>query len=166
MRILFPALLLVGFAVAPPSAAAPSAAPSFEPERFFLGRSEGRGVIKIFLSGERQLKVRSNGRVEADGTLVLDQRVEQEGKAPEQRQWRIRKIGSGRYSGTLSDAAGPVAGEMKDNRLRLRYRMKNGLDAEQWLHLEPGGRTATNRMTVRKFGVSVATVNETIRRLD
>jgi hypothetical protein len=44
--------------------------------------------------------------------------------------------------------------------------MKNGLDFEQHLALQRGGTTVLNRLTVRKFGVPVATLEETIRKAD
>ena len=112
------------------------------------------------------LEVDGRGTLGADGVLTLDQRVERGGSAPSTRSWRIRRTGPGLYAGTLTDAAGPIRGEARGNRLRLRFRMKGGFDAEQWLTLSPDGRSATNRMTVSKFGVRVATIDETIRKVD
>jgi hypothetical protein len=37
---------------------------------------------------------------------------------------------------------------------------------EQWITLHPNGQTAHNRMIFRRFGIQVATVEETIRRID
>ena len=42
--------------------------------------------------------------------------------------------------------------------------MKGGLKAEQVLTIQPGGRTLVNRMTVRKFGIPVAHVDEVITK--
>ena len=42
--------------------------------------------------------------------------------------------------------------------------MKGGLKAEQVLTIQPGGRTLVNRMTVRKFGMPVAHVDELITK--
>jgi hypothetical protein len=44
--------------------------------------------------------------------------------------------------------------------------MKGGLKAEQVLTVHPGGRSLTNRMTVRKFGLPVAHVSEVITKVD
>ena len=56
---------------------------------------------------------------------------------------------------------------MDGNRLHLRFTTTDGgLDAEQWLYLQPGGRVALNRMVLRKFGLPVATLDETIRKVD
>ena len=43
--------------------------------------------------------------------------------------------------------------------------MQGGLHAQQWFYLQPGGQVALNRMVVTKFGLPVASLDETIRRL-
>jgi hypothetical protein len=136
----------------------------FDPIAFFTGPTEGEGTIRKIFAGARGVRVRGTGHVEPDGTLVLDQLVEEAGAAPRRRQWRMRETSPGRYSGSLSDAERAVTGEGSGNRLRLRFRMNGGLDVEQWLTLGADGRTVSNRMIVRKFGMTVAAVNETIRR--
>jgi hypothetical protein len=73
-------------------------------------------------------------------------------------------VGPGRYTGTLSDADGPVTGLVTGNRLRLSFRMRGGMDVDQWLTLAPGGRWARNVLRVSKFGMTVATLDETIRK--
>lgn len=149
------------------AAAAPAPQPSgFPMIRFFEGRSEGKGTLKVALSSPRALAVRSSGRMERDGTLVLRQTIEEAGKAPRNREWRIREVAPGRYAGTLTDATGPVKGETQGKRVRITYKMKGGLDVEQWLTPAPGGRSAHNAMTIRKFGLTFASVDETIRKLD
>lgn len=149
---------------APRTPAAP--APLFSAQRFFDGRTHGDGVLKIALSKPRQVVVEGRGRIESDGTLVLDQTVDQHDAAPEHRQWRIRETGVGHYTGTLSDATGPVSGEVTGNRLHLHFTMKHGLIANQWLDLAPDGQSAQNLMTISKFGLLVARLNETIRRVN
>ena len=159
--ILFPALALVALA---PATAARAPAPRFDPLVFFEGTSEGDGQLKVLLHKRQSVRVHSRGHVEPGGTLVLVQRVEQERQPPRTRNWRIREVAPGRYAGTLSDAAGPITGETHGSRLHLAFRMKGGLAAEQWLDLAPDGRSASNVLTVRKFGVRVAVLHETIRR--
>ena len=158
-------LFLAGFAPAPPQAAA-GAGQSFDAIRFFSGRTEGQGTLKVALRSPTTIRVESHGRVEPDGTLAVRQIVWEGDKAARSREWRIRELSPGRFTGTLSDAAGPVTGEAAGNRLRLRFRMKGGLDAEQWLTLAPGGHSADNVLRVRKFGLTVASLTETIRKLD
>ncbi len=124
-------------------------------------------MVKPLVGSRQSIIVQGTGRVEQDGTVVLDQTVQREGKAPVRRQWRIRDVGEGRYTGTLTDAIGPVTGSARGNRLELRYRLKEGgLDAKQVLHLQPDGRTVLNWMKLSKLGLQVATVEETIRKLD
>ncbi len=142
-----------------------AAAPAAAPEQFFVGRTEGTGTVSVIMSGKHGVKVRSHGRMEGAGTLVLDQVVEEEGKPARRRVWRLVRSGS-RLSGTLSDARGPVTGEVAGNVFHLRYRSNEGPSVEQWITFQPGGRVANNRMVLRKFGMSVATVVETIRRVD
>ncbi|MDQ4087840.1 MAG: DUF3833 domain-containing protein [Pseudomonadota bacterium] len=144
------------------SLAAP--APVFAPERFFAGRTEGRGRAKVIFSSPRAIRVRSHGAVRGNGTIVVNQIVEEEGRAQRTRQWRLRHEGGGRYTGALSDAQSPVAGQVRGNALHLRFRAY-GLAVEQHIFLQPDGRTALNRMTLRKFGVPVARLDETIRRI-
>jgi hypothetical protein len=157
-------LLLAAFApaVRPPAA---DAAQPFDAIRFFDGRTEGQGVLKVVLRSATKIRVESRGRTETDGTLSVRQTVSHGDKPARIREWRIRELSPGRYVGTLSDASGPVVGAVAGNRLHLRFRMKGGLNADQWLTLAPGGRSAHNLMRVRKFGLTVASLDETIRKL-
>lgn len=158
-------LALVGCASVPPRPDLRLAAPVFCAERFFSGRTEGEGLLRIGFSSGRAVHVHGRGHVDGDGTLVLDQAVERASRPTQQRQWRIRQVAPGHYSGTLTDAAGSISGAVEGNSLHLRFRLKGGLDAEQWIYLQPDGVTAINRMTVRKFGVPVASLRETIRHV-
>ncbi len=158
---------LLSACVAVPRPSAPdSAAPAFPVLRFFDGRTEGRGKLELAFGSPGAISVQSRGQIQPDGTLVLRQVIEQSGKAARQREWRMWEVSPGRYAGTLTDASGPVRGEVRHNRLHLLFRMKGGLDAQQWLTLEPGGRSVRNVMVVRKFGLPVAVLDETIRKLD
>jgi hypothetical protein len=44
--------------------------------------------------------------------------------------------------------------------------MKDGVEVEQQLRLQPDGRTLLNHLTARKWGMPVAWLEETIRKLD
>lgn len=157
--------LLLASCAGVPSAAIINAAPPFVAERFFAGRLDGVGTLKIVLHAASTTHVTSAGYVSADGTLLLDQHIEQEGKPARDRHWRIQPLGNGRYGGTLTDASGPVTGEAVGNQLHLSFPMKNGMRVDQWLTLSPDGQVAQNHLIVRKLGVTVATLDETIRRL-
>jgi hypothetical protein len=158
-------------AVAAPTAAqtltsAVNANNVFRPERFFEGHTEGTGRLKVLFGPSRLVHVRGFGRIKADGALVLDQDIEQEGKPTKHRQWEMRALGAGRYAATLSDATGPVVGEAQGNVLRLAFPAKGGLRIRQVLVLSADGRSARNRLTIRKMGIVVATLNELIKRAD
>ena len=159
--------LALGACVATPrlDSADPAAAP-FSPQQFFAGRTEGDGMLRKIMSKPDHVLVHGSGRIEPDSTLVVDQTVLDAAKPPKHRAWRIREIAPGRYAGTLSDAAGPIAGDASGNRLHLHFRMKGGLDAQQWLTLAPDRRSVHNVMRIRKFGMLVATLDETIRKID
>ncbi|MGY4398847.1 hypothetical protein ACVWZA_004057 [Sphingomonas sp. UYAg733] len=138
--------------------------PHFDASAFFVGRTTGEGILKIMFRRPEIIHVDGTGHVLGDRTIVLDQSVRREGHRTTQRQWRLRPEGRGGYVGTLSDAAGPVVGTVDGNRLHLAFRLKGGLRAEQWLSLDGNGMMAHNVMIVRKFGVPVAHLTETITR--
>jgi hypothetical protein len=136
------------------------------PEQFFVGRTEGTGTVHVILSGRHGVRDRSRGRIDASGALVLDQIVQEEGKPARRRSWRLVRAGPNRIAGSISDARGALAGEVAGNVITLRYRLAEGPSVEQRITIQPGGRTAHNRMTFRRFGLHVATVETVIRRLD
>jgi hypothetical protein len=138
--------------------------PVFRPEQFFEGRTTGQGVLRILIGRRHSTLVHGSGHIDAVGTLILDQDVKREGKPVEHRQWQIRKVAAGHCAGTLTDASGPIEGIVTGNLLTLRFPMKGGLRAEQKLYLSPDGQVAENFMKIRKAGIVVATLTETIRR--
>ena len=134
-------------------------------EQFFVGRTESVGTVRTILSGRHDVRTSNRGRMER-GILVLDQLVEEEGKPARRRTWRLARSADNRITGTISDARGPVSGTVRGNVLHLRYRSAEGPSVEQWITLAPDGRSAHNRMLFRRFGLNVATYEETIRRVD
>jgi hypothetical protein len=155
--LLAPLLLAASAAPAQPAA----------PEQFFVGRTEGVGTVTMAFAGSHKVRDVSRGRIDKSGALLLDQVVEEEGKPSRRRSWRLVRGGGNRITGTISDAVGPVTGEMKGNVLHLKYQAREAsAQVEQWITLHPGGRTASNRMVFRKFGLKVASLDSTIRRLD
>ena len=158
-RALLPiaALSLVG-------ASAPAAEP-IKPMQFFEGRTEGSGVVRVMLKKSYRTRSVGTGRILPDGSLLLVQRVHDEGKPPHERRWKVRQTGARSYAGTMSEAIGPVAVDQVGTRFRFRFRMKGNLSVEQWLAPMPGGKVAKNSMTVRKFGVRVGEGEGTIRKV-
>ena len=150
---------------APARPAVDAAAPAFAPIAFFAGRTAGDGRLKVVLSRERAVRVASQGEIGPDGTLTLVQHIEEEGKPPRTRRWSLRPTDHG-FAAELSDAVGPAAVTVSGNVLHIRFKARGGLAMEQWLAVQPGGRTARNQLVVRKFGMRVAVLDETIRRID
>jgi hypothetical protein len=156
-------ILVVATAAAPPAEifVAPSSA-----QQFFQGRTESRGELRRVFSRPREVVSHGVGHLEGDGTLVLNQSVHETGAAPKQRQWRLREDRPGHCTGTVTDGVGLVDGNLTGNQLNMRFKLKGGLSVEQRLSFHPDGRSASNRITIRKFGISVASLDETIRKTD
>ncbi|GAA4714077.1 DUF3833 family protein [Sphingomonas lutea] len=146
----------------------PAAAPgaTLDPVAFFAGRSMGEGTLDLLVGKSEQIRVRSLGRRDGNGGLVLVQEIRQGDNAPRRRSWTLRPNGAGRYTGELTDARGPVDVEVAGGLARIRYTMKNGMAVDQTLALQPDGRTLRNSFNVRKFGIQVARLDEVIRKLD
>lgn len=119
------------------------------------------------LGGSHRVRDVTRGRLDGSGALILDQMIYEEGKPARRRSWRLARSGPNRIAGTISDANGPVTGDIRGNVLHLRYQTRaEKAQVEQWITLHPGGRTASNRMVFKKFGFKAATLNSTIRKLD
>ena len=142
-----------------------AAATQFDPVEFFRGRTQGIGTLKAVLQKPKTIRVESVGTEQKDGALLLTQTIHEPGKPPRTRSWRMRREGAGRYSGTLSDAKGPVRVNVEAGAIRIRYRDKDNLDFDQRL-TATGPRELRNSMTVKRFGIRVATFDELIRKLD
>lgn len=140
---------------------------SFRPDLFFAGRTRGTGTVKLLtLSQPQSLEVSSLGRIEENGTLVLDQDIRIGGK-PSQRTFRVRRGTDGAWIGTLSDASGPVRANVSGSTFRLSYPMKRvGMRMNQVLTVQPGGRRVLNQATVTVLGITVAQIAETIEKVD
>ncbi|MEO6716725.1 MAG: DUF3833 family protein [Novosphingobium sp.] len=157
--------LVLGCALMPVNTAAePVAAAAVDPVAFFTGSTQGVGQIKKMFSAAHRTVTYGHGVVRADGVLVLDHRVEEQGEAVRVRRWLLHETGPGHFSGSLSDASGPVSATVTGNRLGIRYTMRGGMRVDQVLTFAPGGQSASNVMKISKFGMTVATLTETIRR--
>lgn len=143
-----------------------AAAPAFDPLCFFDGQTRGEGQLKVILSRRVPVSVVGRGTVQPDGSLLLDQIVAEGTKPARNRRWRLRRVSPGRYTGTLTDARGPVAAEANGPRLHLSFTTPSGFKVQQWLTLAPDGRSADNVLRATRLGVTVATLHERIVKLD
>ena len=146
-------------------ATAPAPAEPFDPVAFFRGRTRGEGTLKAAFSKPKTIIVDSIGSAAKDGALVLTQTIHEPGKQPRTRIWRMRRDSPGRYSGSISDAIGPVRVDAEPGAIRIRYKDKDRLDFDQRL-TPTGARQLRNRMTIKRFGVTIARYDEIIRKLD
>lgn len=138
---------------------------SLDPIAFFTGRTHGEGELDKLFSSPVKVTVDSIGRRQGD-TLILDQTIREGEKPPRVRRWTIRRVAANRYTGTQTDAEGPVHVVITGPRADISYRRADGLGVHQQLALQSDGRTLLNRLEVEKFGLRVATLDESIRKLD
>ncbi len=140
--------------------------PWFDVAEFFSGKTEGEGRLKVVMRKTKTVRVRGSGSIDASGKVILNQTVETAGKPSTTRTWIISALGNNRYGGSLTGSVSPIRGIVSGNCLHLWLKLKGGLTAQQWLYLQPGGRVALNRMVIRKMGIQVATLEETIRKVE
>ena len=164
MRLIALACSLIASCAPGPPQAAREPGSAFDPIAFFTGHSHGEAVLDQLFKGNRAVRVDSLGRRDERGTLVLTQRIAVEGEAARTRQWVMRPLGGGRFTGKLTDASGPVDIRTIGRAIRIRYPMKGGLHVEQWLVPRPGGRALDNRLSVTKWGIEVARLKERIEK--
>jgi hypothetical protein len=145
-------------------AAAPAHA-AFNPVEFFRGRTHGEGMLKVIFQSPKKMTVDSEGAAEKDGSLVLKQIIHEPGKPPRTRYWKMRQTGPNRFEGTLTDAASPVRVDVTKDGIRIQYTGQNHLNFDQLL--TPVSATEVHdQIKVRRFGITVAHFDETIRKLD
>jgi hypothetical protein len=153
------ALLLLTAASAPPR--------QLDMTGFFTGKSHADNVIKIAFHGPHKLIVDSVGGRNKEGEFVLIDTVREEGKPERKRTWVMHPVGDNHFSGYLSDAVGPVDIVVSGNSATIRYTMRDGnLKVVQQIQLQGDGRTLSNHVIAKKFGLRVATVDGSIRKLD
>lgn len=141
--------------------------PELRPETFFLGRTSGSGVLQT-AGGKpsRTFQVSSLGRA-VPGGISVEQEIRWHDGDVDRRRWTVRRVDAHLYRGALSDAPGPVTAEARGNVLKLRYRLRNpGVYMEQWLYLQPDGRTVLNEGTITVLGIVVARLSEQIVRVE
>jgi 6-phosphogluconate dehydrogenase (decarboxylating) len=157
------ALLLFVLAAAP-APAGPD--PKLDMIAFFTGKTHADNVIKIALHSPHNLIVDSIGGRNKEGEFILIDYVQEEGKPARKRTWAMRPDGTNHFTGSLSDAIGPVDVVVAGSNATIRYTMRDGgMKVEQRLALQSNG-TLSNQVIARKFGLKFATVQGTIRKLD
>lgn len=135
--------------------------PVFVPEDYFQGRFRVYGMfLDRFGNVRRQFRADVDGYLEGE-VLVLDEHFEFQDGETQERTWRIRKVGPGRYQGEAADIVGVATGVVAGQALHMSYdiELPSGdatwqVHFEDWLLLQPDG-VILNRATVTKYGVEV-----------
>jgi hypothetical protein len=135
-----------------------------DPLRFFDGRTESVSTVKVIFRKPYRTRALGTGHIE-NGRLELVQRVERDGHPTKIRRWSIHQAGPGHYTGTMTEAVGPVDIQEVDGRYRFRFKMNGHLSVEQWLTPQPGWRSAANNVTIRRLGITVGSSEGTIRKI-
>jgi len=149
------------------SAPTASDKPKLDMTGFFTGKSHAENVIKIAFHGPHKLIVDSVGGRNKEGEFVLIDTVREEGKPERTRTWVMRQVAPDRFTGVLSDADGPVDILLRGDSATISYVMKDGhLKIVQQVQLQGDGKTLSNHVIAKKFGLSFAHVDGTIRKLD
>ena len=148
------------------ASAAAEPQPKLDMVAFFTGKTHAENVMKVALKRPSRLIVDSIGGKGDKGDFVLIETVREEGKPVRTRKWIMRPAGPNRYTGTLTDAVGAVDIVVDANEAVIQYTMKGGLKVKQEMELLADGRTISNSVVVRKFGLKFARVEGKIRKLD
>jgi Protein of unknown function (DUF3833) len=134
---------------------------------FFTGKTHADNVMKIALQGSKSLVVDSIGGKGDRGDFVLIDTVNEQGKPVRTRKWIMHPAGPSHFTGSLSDAIGPVDIVINGDSATIRYLMRDGhVNIVQQIQLQPGGKSLSNHVVARKFGMVVAHIDGTIRKLD
>jgi len=120
--------------------------------------------LKKILSSPVAVTVHGHGIVDEKGVLTLTQEVLEGDKPSRKRSWRIHRINSNSYGGSLSDAEDPVSIAVDGNSMHITFTMKSGFPVDQYIFLAPDGQSAKNIMEVGKLGLRVAVLEEQITR--
>lgn len=158
------AMVAVGLAVSAFQAQASATATRFDPAAFFTGRTTSQGTLKQILSSTKTTRVSTFGTRQRNGDMVLEQDVTIGDQPTRHRTWRLRETSPGQFSGTISDAADDLAGTLDGDSLTLTYTMDNHLRVHQVITVNRDGQSASNVMRIRRFGITVARLTETIQR--
>ncbi len=152
----------------PPSAARPAVSerPDFDPVAFFTGRTRGEGSFNIRFAARRALTVEGRGYQTADGGFTLDQTITYADGAVDSRKWVLHRRSATAYTATLSDADGEVNADVTGNLFHLRYRVRQPrVYMEQWLYLQPDGRSVVNFAQLTVLGIPWGRLSETITQV-
>ena len=133
---------------------------------FFSGRTHGEGMLKVAFRKPVRHIVDSVGRRGSNGEFILVDRIKEGDDPVRERRWVMRASGPHGFTGTMTDAVGPVRVSVSGPKATIRYKMKGGISVDQQLTLQRDGKTMSNHVTGKRLGIRVARLEGTIRKLD
>lgn len=144
--------------------------PKFDLQTYFTGDLIGHGMVSD--RGGRVIRrfvVDLRGEWRGNEGTLDEQFVYDDGER-QQRIWRLRKLGDGRYSGRADDVVGEAVGQQAGAAFNWRYTMRLPVRGEvydvqfdDWIHLIDE-KTALNRAIMSKWGVRVGEVTLSFTR--
>lgn len=145
--------------------------PAFQPERYFEGTTTSQGFYETRGGQPRApFSTRATGRRAGDALALRQVFTDADGRK-QTREWQIRRLAAGRYEATANDVVGVARGEVHGATFHWRYTVAlspgnplSHVALEQWMSLQPDGRTVLNRALIRKWGVRVGMVSEVFKR--
>jgi hypothetical protein len=160
-------------AAAPADVVRPPSALAFAPEAFFLGRTEGAGVVRDPLGRiTRRCRISTNGVISAgQGTLRFDETFVYDDGEVDVWRWVMQAGREGRYVAAEAKAGPGITGDMRDGDYVLGFRRPVGRAAGV---LSPHFRTrftllapdlALKRADVSLFGVPLGCLSAVHRRI-
>jgi len=135
--------------------------PEFKIEEYFAGRTKAWGIFEDrFGNLKRQFTVDIEGTWDGETLTLVEDFVYADGET-DQRIWKIRKTGPGRYVGTADDIEGEAVGRSEGKALTWSYdfnlKLKSGEIStrfEDWFYLQDED-VLVNRTKVTKFGIEL-----------
>jgi hypothetical protein len=149
-----------------------SGTPRFVLEEYFQGRTQATGLFEDrFGKVRRQFTVTIDGKLEPDGTLVLDEDFTYADGEKQRRIWRLKRTSPTTYEGRANDVPGVAKGVISGNSFRFQYEvdLKVGNDVwrvrfDDWMFLQPNG-VVLNRAWVYRWGVEIGSVTLSFQRV-
>lgn len=135
-------------------------------DTFFLGRASGHGLFEDRLAQvKRRFEIRFEGFHESNDVFMLNEEIDYDDGAQEERAWRIRMTpdetqASNRVSIECDDLVGLATGTVSATEMRLNYLYRLKLQGNRVvkvrmldrMYLQADG-SVINRATMRKFGI-------------
>ncbi len=148
------------------------AAPAFDVQQHLRGRMVCEGVIygplgRVSSTFSADFDMKWQGNVG-----VMSERFRYNDGSEQNREWTITVHEDGTFDAEAPDVIGKGAGVHSGNTIRMLYDIRLPEDAGghvlstlDWMYLTPDG-TVINRSQFRKFGIRVAELIATIRRVE